>query len=126
MLPRTLSRTPSRTPSLHAFSITPSTGSYSPPLTAHPSVRPWQSGRLWCGAVYLSVRRRTWNCICRSLGQHEPGATEDWRVIRIFLLTGLPSLALLIVFPQSLDGRCLLTHEADHKRHGEVVKTMAP
>lgn len=61
----------------------------------------------------------------RPLSQHETTA-EDRSIVIFLLLARFSSLALFVVLSQRFDGGCLLTHVADHERHGEVVQAMAP
>ena len=90
-------------------------------------VEPLKSPRETCGlrgdAISVSITRglRVW----RALGQHQPSADDRGAVVGL-LLASFSGFALLVVFPQLVDRRGLLAHQADHERHGEVVKAVSP
>ena len=97
------------------------------PVIAHHHRRlecSWKACRLWRDAVRLPIwgwRRGT----TRTLRQHK-SATNNRCVIIVLLLASLASVSCFVVSSQLLDGGRLLSHVADHERHGEVIETVAP
>ena len=62
----------------------------------------------------------------RSLGEHEPRAAKDGRVVFLLLLGLLSRLAFFVVFLERLDRHGLLVHVVDEEGLREVAEIVAP
>lgn len=84
------------------------------------------SRRLRHNAISLRVWRWGLRLTSRSLCQHQSRLAKDGTGVFVLLLSGLASVASVVVLLQLLDGSRLLCDGVDEERHREVVQAIAP
>ena len=92
--------------------------------TRLPSSESSISSGLRRNAVCLRIRR--WHRIASSLRQHQSRPAQDRRAVLLLLTLDFSSFAFFIVFLETFDRGRLLAHVINHKRHAEIVETVAP
>lgn len=80
--------------------------------------------RLGCNPVRLRVRRP--HRAASALSEHQPRASQNWRIVLFLLRLDFACLALFVILLERVDGRRLLAHVIDHEGHAEIIEAVAP